>query len=238
MQTIELCGVKIDDLDLNEALLRLEAFISDGDPHLITTPNPEMIVAAQEDETLKNILNNSHLRLPDGISMVVVSRLLGRPLKERITGIDFLLAVSGLSARKGYKIFLLGGEAGVAEAAAGMLLARHKGVNICGWHDGFFKDDGIIIKELLEAKPDILFAGLGAGKQEKWLARNLLSMGVPVCVGVGGSFDVIAGKKRRAPKWIQGLYIEWLYRLITEPARWKRQLALPRFLWLVFRPRF
>jgi len=197
-----------------------------------------MIVKAQDDETLRNILNNSHLRLPDGISMVVVSRLLGKPLKERITGIDFLLKAAELSSTKGYKVFLLGGDEGVAKSTAENLRSLFPGLNICGVYNGYFRDDGEVIKAVLEAKPEILFAGLGAGKQEKWLARNLLTLGVPVCCGVGGSFDVISGKKRRAPRWAQGLYIEWLYRLFSEPQRWKRQLALPQFLWLVFKPRF
>ncbi|MBI5698952.1 WecB/TagA/CpsF family glycosyltransferase [Candidatus Saganbacteria bacterium] len=234
MNTIELAGVKVDNITLAEALAKLEGFLTEKSPHLIATPNPEMIVAAQEDEELFNILNNAHLRLPDGISMVVVSRILRTPLRERVTGIDFLLASVKLAAQKGWKIFLLGSAPGVAEAAAQNLITRYPSLLIAGTHHGFFKpaDAPQIIAQIKKMQPDILFAGLGAGRQEKWLAAHLNELNVPVSVGVGGSFDVIAGIKQRAPGWIQALYIEWLYRLITEPQRWKRQLALPKFLYL------
>jgi N-acetylglucosaminyldiphosphoundecaprenol N-acetyl-beta-D-mannosaminyltransferase len=195
-----------------------------------------MIVAAQKDQELKEIINNASLRLPDGISMVVVSRILGRPLRERVSGIDFMLKAVELSSQRGYKLFLLGGKPGIAQEAGLKLIEQFPGLNIVGTHHGYFteSEEKQIITQIKDTKPDILFAGLGAGHQEKWLAKHLNELNIPVCVGVGGSFDVISGKKKRAPKWIQRLYIEWLYRLITEPERWKRQLALPKFLWLMF----
>ena len=166
--------------------------------------------------------------------MVVVSRLLARPLRERVTGIDFLLRAAELSARRGYKLFLLGSAPGVADQAADRLVKSYPGLKICGTHHGYFKpeDDQAIVTQIQDAKPDILFAGLGAGRQEKWLYDHLKQLGVAAAMGVGGSLDVIAGIKKRAPRIIQVLYIEWLYRLITEPWRWRRQLALPQFLWL------
>lgn len=234
MNSIELGGVEVDNVTLAGSLAKLEEFLSEKTPHLIVTPNPEMIVAAQEDEELFNILNNAHLRLPDGISMVVVSRILRAPLKERVTGIDFLLASAQLAAQKGYRIYLLGSAPGVAEASAKNLISRYPGLLIAGTHSGFFKpsEDPQVIEEIKKTRPHILFAGLGAGRQEKWLAAHLNELNIPVCAGVGGSFDVVAGKKQRAPGWVQALYIEWLYRLITEPQRFKRQLALPKFLYL------
>lgn len=234
MNSIELAGVKVDNVTLAECLGKLEEFLAEKTPRLIVTPNPEMIVAAQEDEELFNILNNAHLRLPDGISMVVVSRILGKPLKERVTGIDFLLASVKLAAQKGWKIYLLGSAPGVAEQAAHALITRYPDILISGTHHGFFKsaDDPQIIAQIRKTQPDILYAGLGAGRQEKWLAAHLNELNIPVSMGVGGSFDVIAGKKQRAPGWVQALYIEWLYRLLTEPQRWRRQLALPKFLYL------
>jgi len=234
MNSIELAGVKVDNVTLAESLGRLEEFLSEKTPHLIATPNPEMIVASQEDEELFNILNNAHLRLPDGISMVVVSRILRTPLRERVTGIDFLLAAAERAAQKGWRIYLLGSAPGIAEKAARNLVSQYSGLKIIGTHNGFFmpSEDPQVIEQIKKAQPDILFAGLGAGRQEKWLAAHLNELNVPVSVGVGGSFDVIAGKKQRAPGWVQALYIEWLYRLITEPQRWQRQLALPKFLYL------
>ena len=229
---MELAGIAIDDVTMAEVLIKLEEFIAKGWPHLIVTPNPEMIVNAQEDEELRNILNHAQLHLPDGISMVVVSRILGKPLRERVTGIDFMLQAAKLSAQKGYKIFLLGGTKGVAEAAGKKLQEKYPGLKVVGTNDGYFKDDRELTNRIRFTHPDIVFAGLGMGRQEKWLAANLQELNVPVSIGVGGSMDVISGMKKRAPRLFQALYIEWLYRLITEPQRWKRQLALPKFLWL------
>jgi N-acetylglucosaminyldiphosphoundecaprenol N-acetyl-beta-D-mannosaminyltransferase len=164
--------------------------------------------------------------------MVVVSRILGKPLKERVAGIDLMLQIAALSGREGHRIFLLGSAPGVAEAAARNLAAQYK-ANIVGIENGYFGDDLGVVKKIREARPDILFVGLGAGRQERWLNRHLKDLNIKLGMCIGGSLDVISGKKKRAPRWIQALYIEWLYRLITEPERWKRQLALPKFLWLM-----
>lgn len=231
---VDFSGIKVDNVTLAEAAAKVEVMIAEKSPHLIVTPNPEIIVAAQDDAELKNIMNSSALRVPDGISMVVVSRILGRPLKERVSGIDLMLALTALSAQKGYKIFLLGGAPEVAKDAAKQLKNRFPPLQIVGTQDGFFSDDSEIIEKVKHSQPDILFVGLGGGRQEKWCNRHLNTLSVPVCMTIGGSLDVISGRKQRAPKWIQALYIEWLYRLITEPNRWRRQLALPKFLWLMF----
>ena len=232
MKLVDFAGIKVDNLSLGEAVATIQGFTEASDPHLIVTPNPEMIVAAQGDQELKEIINSASLRLPDGISMVVVSRILGTPLKERVTGIDLMLKIINVCSRNGRKIFLLGGKPGVAEAAAGKLLAKFPGTNIVGTHHGYFNKDIEVIQAIKDTKPDILFIGLGAGKQEKWANMHLKEFKVPLVMTVGGSLDVISGRKKRAPQWIQNLYIEWLYRLITEPDRWKRQLALPKFLYL------
>ena len=127
---------------------------------------------------------------------------------------------------------MLGSAPGVAGEAAANLIKKYPGLNIVGVEPGYFKDDQAAIKKIKYTRPDILFAGLGAGRQEKWLNKNLKELNVPVSLAIGGSLDVLSGRKERAPKWIQALYIEWLYRLFTEPDRWKRQLALPKFLYL------
>jgi len=231
---VELAGVKIDNLALEECVSKLEEFVAQRTPHLIVTPNPEIIVASQKDAKLKDIVNSADLRLADGISMIVVSRLLGRPLKERVTGIDFVLAACERAASKKWSIFLLGSAPGVVKAAAEALMSRYPGIRISGYQDGYFspEEEKGIITRIRGSKTDILFAGLGMGRQEKWLAEHLSELNVPVSMGIGGSLDVISGLKRRAPRFIRALYIEWLYRLVTEPWRWRRQLALPQFLWL------
>jgi N-acetylglucosaminyldiphosphoundecaprenol N-acetyl-beta-D-mannosaminyltransferase len=224
METVNFAGIKVDNVTLDECKAKVEGFLSSGDRHLIVTPNPEIIVTLQKDQELKGIVNSASLRIPDGISMVVVSKILRTPLKERVSGIDLMLKLVGLKK----KIFLLGGAPGVAQEAAGKL----PGANVVGIHHGYFNDDAEVIRMIKDTRPDILFVGLGAGRQEKWISKHLKELDIPVSMVIGGSLDVISGRKKRAPKWIQKLYIEWLYRLITEPQRIKRQLALPRFLFL------
>lgn len=234
MSFIELAKIKIDNVTLEEALSVLEVFIASKKPHLIVTPNPEIIVAAQEDLSLMKILNNADLRIPDGISMVVVSRIKKCPLKERVAGIDFLMSSCKLATQKNWKIFLLGSSSNIINLAANNLRYKFEGLNIVGALDGYFtlQEEDNVVDAIEKAAPDILFVGLGGVKQEKFIDKYLNKLNVPVCVCVGGSFDVVSGIKKRAPKWIQNLYIEWLYRLFSEPKRWKRQLALPKFLWL------
>jgi len=235
-KTVDFAGLQVDNVTMEEAVGQVKEFIKSGQPHLITTPNPEIIVTSQTDQELKEIINHSALRVPDGISMVVVSKILGHPLKERVSGIDLMLRLMALSGQEGYRVFLVGSAQGVAEQAATNLKNKYH-TNIVGILDGFFGDDSSAVKKIKEAKPDLLLVGLGGGKQERWLNRHLKELGVPVAMTIGGSLDVISGLKKRAPQWTQTLYIEWLYRLVTEPRRWKRQLALPRFLWLVLGPK-
>ncbi|MBU0502074.1 MAG: WecB/TagA/CpsF family glycosyltransferase [Candidatus Margulisbacteria bacterium] len=223
---MDFAGIKVDNITLDEAASKILEFIKAGTPRLIVTPNPELIVAAQEDQELRKIINNASLRVPDGISMVVVSKILGQPLKERVSGIDLMLKVC---EQENPRVFLLGGKEGIAEAAAQKLKAK-----VVGTQNGYFEDEAKVIEKIKVTKPDVLFVGLGGGRQERWANHHLQELGVPVVMTIGGSLDVISGQKKRAPKIFQKLYIEWLYRLITEPNRWKRQLALPKFLWLMF----
>lgn len=231
---IDFSGIKVDNVTLPEAVEQVFSFIAAGRPCLIVTPNPEIIVACQQDQELKMIINSADLRVPDGISMVVVSRILKRPLKERVSGIDLMLALVKEAAATGKKIFLLGSGPGVAKQAANNLIAQYPSLLIAGTHDGYTNNNTGIIAQIQTSKPDLLFVGLGAGRQERWLSQHLKELNVPAAMVIGGSLDVISGVKKRAPTWTQKLYVEWLYRLLTEPQRWKRQLALPKFLWLMF----
>ncbi len=232
MDTIKLANIEVDNVTMKDALLKVEEFFLEKKPKLIVTPNPEIIVSCEKDEELKNIINTAALRLPDGISMVVVSKLLGKPLKERVTGIDFLVSLCGLAEKKGWKVFLLGSKTEVIMAAAENLSKKFPRLNIVGAENGFFCNSDAMVSKIKDSGADIVFAGLGGGKQERWLYENINKMGVFAGVGVGGSFDVLSGMKKRAPSWVQKVYLEWLYRLFTEPSRWKRQLALPKFLYI------
>lgn len=236
-ETVDFSGLKVDNVTLAEAVARVESLIAAGKPSLVVTPNPEMIVAAQEDAELRALINGAALRVPDGISMVVVKKILGDPLKERVSGIDLMQKLLAVSAQKGYKVFFLGSASGVADLAAAKARELNPGLKVVGTSDGYFKDEAALRAKIIAAKPEILFVGLGAGRQEKWLAANLSNLGVPVGMGIGGSLDAISGKVKRAPVLVQKLYLEWLYRLLQQPWRWRRQIALAKFLILMFFPR-
>ena len=200
----------------------VDAFIKSGRPHFIATPNPEIIIAAQNDNELKKTINSADLCLPDGMGVLAASKFLKIPLLERVTGVDLMLEILRSAKEKGYKVFLLGSAPGVAEDAARKL----PGVNIAGIHHGYFKDadEKEVIEKIKHSRPDVLFVGLGAPRQEFWTAKHYKHLGVPVCMVIGGSLDVISGKAKRAPEIVQKLGGEWFYRLIKEPKRWKRQL--------------
>lgn len=232
-KVIDFAGIKVDNVNMAEAVKVVRHLIAARSPALVVTPNPEIIVTAQQDEELKRIVNSAALRVPDGVSLVVVSRLIGHPLQERVSGIDLMTELIKLSAENGYRVFLYGGEPGVALAAADKLVNLYPKLIIAGTLHGYLSDEAGIISLIKTAHPDILFVGLGAGRQERWLNQHLAELNVPVSMTIGGSLDVISGKKQRAPQWIRAMYFEWLYRLFTEPHRWQRQLALPKFLYLI-----
>jgi N-acetylglucosaminyldiphosphoundecaprenol N-acetyl-beta-D-mannosaminyltransferase len=232
-KVIDFAGIKVDNVNMAEAVEIVRHLIVARSPSLIVTPNPEIIVAAQQDEEFKQIINGAVLRVPDGASLVVVSRLLGCPLKERVSGIDLMTELIKASAENGYRVFLFGGAPGIAMTAADKLIKLYPKLNIAGTLHGYLSDDSGIVSLIKTAHPDILFVGLGAGRQERWLDRHLTELNVPVAMTIGGSLDVLSGAKKRAPRWIRAMSIEWLYRLLTEPQRWTRQLALPRFLLLM-----
>jgi exopolysaccharide biosynthesis WecB/TagA/CpsF family protein len=233
-----LLGVRTDNVNYDQALSLIEGFVQNGSPHQVVTVNPEFIVAAQSDDDFRNILNASSLALPDGVGLLWAARFLSQPLQERVTGTDTVQRVAALAAQKGYSLFLLGAAPGVAVATAARLCQTYPGLRIVGTHAGSpVLEEDKIVRLIQKAKPDILFVAYGAPQQDKWIARNLERLGVPVAMGVGGAFDFISGRAKRAPRWLQRLGLEWLHRLWREPWRWRRMLALPKFVWLVVRER-
>jgi N-acetylglucosaminyldiphosphoundecaprenol N-acetyl-beta-D-mannosaminyltransferase len=234
-QSVVLLGVWIDNINYDQALAIIAGFVENGEPHQVVTVNPEFIVAAQSDEDFRRILNTSSLALPDGIGLLWAARFLGHPLQERVTGTDTVQRVAALAAQKGYSLFLLGAAPGVAVETAATLCEMYLGLRIAGTHAGSPtpEEEDEIVHLIQRAKPDILFVAYGAPQQDKWIARNLERLGVPVAMGVGGAFDFISGRARRAPRWVQRVGLEWLHRLLHQPWRWRRMLALPKFVWLV-----
>jgi N-acetylglucosaminyldiphosphoundecaprenol N-acetyl-beta-D-mannosaminyltransferase len=225
----------VDAVTFDEVLGRIETFIADGYPHQVVTVNPEFVMTAQSNADFQNIINTSALALPDGVGVSWASRRLGRPLPERIPGVDLVERLAALSADRGYRLYFLGAMPGVADKAIEMLRVRYPGMVVAGTHAGspHPEDEADIVTRVRAARPHVLFVAYGAPAQDRWITRNLDRLEVPVCIGVGGSFDYIAGVHPRAPRWLRRLGLEWLHRLITQPRRWRRMLALPRFAWRV-----
>lgn len=230
---VRVLGVEIDNFNMDSAVKRAEEILASKEPGLIVTPNPEMIMAAQKDIELTGIINNASMSVADGVGLMIAGRIVGKRFRSRIAGIDLMLKLADISRDKGYRLFLLGGREGVAEKAAENLKA-----NVVGTFHGYSMNDRLVIDTIKGAKPDILFVGLGSPKQEKWASKHLKELGAPLVMCVGGSLDVIAGRVKRAPLFMRAVGLEWLWRLITEPRRWRRMMVLPVFILRVIRSRF
>jgi N-acetylglucosaminyldiphosphoundecaprenol N-acetyl-beta-D-mannosaminyltransferase len=237
VDSIDLLGVRVDDATYADLLTAVDGYVQSGQPHQIVTLNPEMLVSAHDDEAFRDVLNESHLNVADGVGLVLASRWLGHRLQERVTGSDGIYRLAAHGADRGYRPFFLGAASGVAEQAAAILADLYPGLDVAGTYAGSpaAEDEDDVIARVKAAKPDLLFVAYGVPAEENWIARNRDRLGVPVMIGVGGSFDFVAGVTRRAPKWMRRTGLEWLYRLVREPWRWRRQLALPRFVFLVLR---
>jgi len=201
--------------------------------------NVELLVAAQRNAPFRQVLNAATLCVPDSIGVIWGARLLGYPLRERVAGVDLTRELVGLAARQGYRVFLLGAASGVAEIAAQRLRAEHPGLHIAGIYAGSpsIAEEAEIVARIKPVRPQMLLVAYGAPQQDLWIARNIKRLDVPLAMGVGGSFDYIAGVAVRAPLHLQELGLEWLYRLYCQPWRWRRMLALPYCACLVVRQR-
>lgn len=230
-------GCQVDMLTVGEGIVRIGELIRMEKPAHVITLNAEIVYQAQNDSELLEIINDADLVTPDGIGVVWGARQLGYDIKERVTGIDMLLSLCEEAPARAWRVYLLGSAPGVAEEAARQLSLKFPGLNVCGTHHGYFGEEDLpaLITEIKSLDPHILFVCLGAPKQEKWIKKYAKQLDVPICVGVGGSLDVIAGQKKRAPAWMIKLNMEWLYRLISEPSRYQRQLVLPKFVALILK---
>jgi len=184
-------------------------------------------MAAQHDPFFRQCINEAALAMPDGIGVVWAARYLGKPTPERVTGVDMLVDLS----KQGYRLYLLGAAPGVAEAAGERLQVLAPGLQIAGAYAGSpaLAEEDEIIERVRVAQADVLCVAYGAPAQDVWIRRNLARLPVAVAMGVGGSFDFLTGRQQRAPRMMQKLGLEWLYRLYREPWRWRRMLALPKF---------
>lgn len=236
MDSVDILGVRVDDVTYEEALAVIAGFIASGRPHQVITTNTEHVVAATKDREFRQVLNQAPLAVPDGSGLIWASRLFGRPIREHVTGTDLADRLMGLAAQRGYRVFLLGAGEGVAEQSARRLVDKYPGLIVAGTYGGSPRpedEDEVVRRVKAVGRVDVLLVAYGSPAQEKWIARNLEKLGVPVAMGVGGVFDFFAGRVPRAPKWMRDAGLEWLYRLVRQPWRWRRQLALPYFVILV-----
>lgn len=228
---VNILGVNIDKVNIDEAVLKIFDMLEERKCHSVFTPNSEIILNAYKDPEFAEILNSADLLTADGIGVVYASRILGDPLESRAAGFDIACGVIDRISESGHRLYLFGGKPGVAEQAKRNLEAKYPFIQIVGTRNGYFKpeESSIIVNEINSVGADIVFVCLGAPKQEMWISENQNRLRARVLMGIGGSLDVFAGEVERAPEVWCNLGLEWLYRLIKEPWRFKRMLALPKF---------
>ena len=238
--SVDVLGVRIDDVSFDEMLDALVGFVVEGGTHQISTVNVEFLIAARRDPSFAEVLRHTTLNVPDSTGILWAARWLRHPLRERVTGSDGLFRVAARCAREGFRLYLLGAAPGVADQVSVVLRETYPRLVICGVEAGSYAvaDEQEITRRIQEAEADVVLVAYPSVPQEKWIARNLPHTGAAVGMGVGAAFDFCAGVQVRAPLWMQHLGLEWLYRLIREPHRWRRMLALPLAAWLVFWQRF
>lgn len=227
-------GVKFDNFTVEESVEKALKSLENRKGFVIYTPNPEIVNITKKDKEFADILNSADIVTPDGIGIVYASKILRGHIKHRAPGFDISTGIIEKLNEKGGTVFLFGGKDGVASDAAINLQSKYKNLKIVGTHNGYFKDDEDIIKEIKEKSPDLLLVCLGAPKQEKWIYKNKDILNAGILIGAGGSIDVYAGVAKRAPEFFTNNGLEWLYRLIKEPSRYKRMAKLPLFLVDVF----
>jgi len=242
MNRTDIHGVKIHNVTMGEAVRIIQDWVEEEQsvPRAVYTPNSEIIMQAQRNPEFKNILNSADLLVADGAGVILASRILKTPLKEKVSGIDLTKNLFRVFSGKNVSFYILGGQPGVAEMAAVNLIAEYKKIKIAGYDHGYFKpeEEDSVVEKINGAKPDIVLVGMGAPKQEYWINRNLYRLNCKVLIGVGGSIDVFAGKVSLTPEFIRKAGFEWLHRLLREPWRIKRMMDLPRFMILTMKKRF
>ena len=238
MASVDILGVRIDDVTMAETVAWIADALRGDELRQICTVNPEFVMKAREDTDFMHLLTTTGLNLPDGIGLVIASWLKRQRLRARVPGSELVYHVAELCAREGYRPFLLGAEEGVAAQAAAIFQEKYPALQVAGTYSGSpsMAENEAIVEMVGASGADVLLVAYGAPNQDKWIYRNRHALKtVRVAIGVGGSLDFVMGKSKRAPVWVQKLGLEWLHRLVLEPWRWRRMLALPRFISLVLR---
>lgn len=230
--TVNILGVSVDKIPMDSVFKKADNLMKTDGVSMIFTPNPEIIMAAAEDESFKEILNSADICTPDGIGVVYASRILKNPVSQRVPGFELTKKLLESASKSEIGVFFFGSKPGVAEAAKEKVEKIYPGINICGCRNGYFKpeDSGEIVEEINESGAKLLLVCLGAPKQEKWIYEHKDKLKVNLCLGVGGTLDVLSGTAKRAPEIFLKLNLEWLYRIASNPKRWGRFFALPKFM--------
>jgi len=216
---------------MESALDTVDLIIAGSCPQSVLAVNPEKVIAAQEDKDILRSLQRAGLLIPDGIGVVFAVRLLTGKQIKRVPGSELMPAICERAAKKGYRIFLYGAAPEVNESAVQVLKTRYPGLQIAGNQHGYLEEEDMpaLIQAINDSRADVLFVALGSPRQETWMTRYMSQLDVKVCQGVGGTFDVLAGRVKRAPVIFRKLHLEWFYRLVSQPKRLLRQTALPKF---------
>ena len=234
---LDVMGIQFDNVTMGEAIAKADVLLKEDRCHYCITPNAEIAYDAMHNPELLDIINHADLVLPDGAGVVLGAKILKTPLKGKVAGVDFADQLLHLLANEGKSVYLLGSKPGIAELARDKMLEKHPGLTVAGLADGYFQDEQEVINRINLCHPDVLFVCLGAPKQEQFMARHQRELQVRLMIGLGGTLDSFAGTVKRAPKWMIKLQMEWLYRLIKEPRRFKRMLRLPKFVWATVKKR-
>lgn len=240
MDRVDILGVRVHNCDEEQAVEAILSFLREDKPrlHQVCTVNPEFVMEARRNTAFRDLLNSVELATPDGAGIVAAARLLGTPVRGRATGVALVGHLAALSARHGYSLFLLGAQPGVADAAAEVLKRRYSGLKLAGTYPGSPADADWpeISARIRQTQPDVLLVAYGAPRQDLWIHRHRDEMpaSVKVAMGVGGVYDYLSGKAPLAPALIRRIGLEWLYRLVTQPWRWRRILRVFAFAGLVW----
>ncbi|MCC2962428.1 WecB/TagA/CpsF family glycosyltransferase [Massilia sp. IC2-278] len=234
--SITMMGCRIDNLSMEETLVRIEEFIRSGQPHQHVVVNVDKLVKASRDPGLRRIVNDCALVNADGMPVVWAARLLGKPLKERVAGIDLFEALMRRAGEKGWRVFLLGAREEVVSAVADTYRRRYPDLAIAGWRNGYWRvdEEDQVAEQVRASGADLLFVAISSPKKEQFLGRWQAEMRIPFAMGVGGTFDVAIGRVRRAPRWMQRAGLEWFFRFLQEPRRMFRRYFIDdmAFIWL------
>lgn len=235
-ERIEMMGCQIDNLTMEETLGRVEQFIASGRPHQHVVVN-DKLVKASRDAGLREIINDCALVNVDGMPVVWASRLLGKPLKARVAGVDLFEALMQRASTKQWRVFLLGAREEVVSGVKSLYEAKYPGLVVAGYRNGYWKADEepAVVEQIKAAQADLLFVAISSPKKEQFLGQYQAEMKIPFAMGVGGTFDVAVGKVKRAPLWMQNNGLEWFYRFLQEPRRMFKRYFIDdiAFFWLL-----